>query len=56
MKQIEPARVMARLPQDIRRWLEQQATQNFSSMNSEIVRSIRARMAAEAEQQSGAVG
>ena len=44
MKQIEPARVMARLPQDIRRWLEQQATQNFSSMNSEIVRAIRARM------------
>ncbi len=47
MKQVEPARVAARLPQDIRAWLENEATKNYSSINSEIVRSVRLRMEAE---------
>ena len=33
-----------RLPDDLKRWLEDQATKNGSSQNSEMIRAIRAAM------------
>jgi hypothetical protein len=36
--------VLVRLPRDVKRWLEDEAARNAASQNSEIVRSIRARM------------
>jgi hypothetical protein len=43
----EATQLTTRLPQEIRDWLQHQAQQNFSSINSEIVRAVRARMEAE---------
>jgi hypothetical protein len=37
--------VLVRLPPDVKEWLERQADRNAASQNSEIVRSIRDRMA-----------
>jgi hypothetical protein len=37
--------VLVRLPLDVKLWLEREAARNAASQNSEIVRSIRARMA-----------
>jgi uncharacterized protein (DUF1778 family) len=34
-----------RIPEDLKAWLEQQAAQNGSSQNSEIVRAVRERAA-----------
>jgi|BarGraIncu00222A_1022003.scaffolds.fasta_scaffold350380_1 hypothetical protein len=45
----EAVRVMARLPQEQKLWIEEQAERNFTSQNAEIVRSIRSRM--ESQQQ-----
>jgi hypothetical protein len=40
----EAVRVMARLPQEQKLWIEEQAERNFTSQNAEIVRAIRSRM------------
>jgi predicted HicB family RNase H-like nuclease len=37
-------RLMVRLPSEVKAWLLQEATKNGASQNSEIIRSIRARM------------
>jgi hypothetical protein len=44
VKMTEKATFMVRMPADIKAWIESQAVRNGSSQNSEIVRSIRARM------------
>jgi hypothetical protein len=46
------AEMVVRLPRDVKGWLEQEAQKNCASQNSEIVRSVRARM----EQERGAAG
>lgn len=38
------AQLMTRLPADQKLWLEQQAGDNCTSMNAEIIRAIRLRM------------
>jgi hypothetical protein len=43
----EAARVMARLPQEQKLWIEEQAERNFTSQNAEIVRAIRSHMESE---------
>jgi hypothetical protein len=40
----EPAKMLIRVPRDIKAWLEQEARRNLSSQASEIVRSVRERM------------
>lgn len=35
--------IQLRLPEDLKEWLEQQAAQNGSSQNSEIIRAVRER-------------
>ena len=40
----EVATVLVRLPRAMKLWIEREATRNRASQNSEIVRSIRARM------------
>jgi hypothetical protein len=42
MKPMAP--ILVRLPVDMKIWLEMEATRNCASQNSEIVRTIRARM------------
>jgi hypothetical protein len=39
--------VTVRVPRDVKEWLERQSSHHLSSQNSEVVRCIRARMAAE---------
>jgi hypothetical protein len=36
--------VLVRLPHDVKAWVEREAAHNGASQNSEIIRSIRARM------------
>ncbi|MBR1287287.1 Arc family DNA-binding protein [Bradyrhizobium sp. AUGA SZCCT0177] len=36
--------MLVRLPRDVKTWLETEAAYNGASQNSEIIRSIRARM------------
>ena len=38
------AKLMLRLPPDIKAWIEDQAAKHATSQNSEIVRSVRERM------------
>jgi predicted HicB family RNase H-like nuclease len=47
----EADRLLVRLPRDVKAWIQREAARNGASQNSEIIRSIRARMepAAEAE-------
>ena len=40
----EMVAVLVRMPPDVKRWLEREAARNAGSQNSEIVRSLRARM------------
>jgi hypothetical protein len=51
-KQTDFAEINVRLPRDIKSWLQDEATRNCSSQNSEIVRSIRSRMDVEQERQA----
>jgi hypothetical protein len=37
--------VLLRLPLDVKAWIEQEAARTLASQNSEIIRTIRARMA-----------
>jgi hypothetical protein len=43
----ETTTVLVRLPNDVLSWVEQEAARTLASRNSEIVRSLRARMDAE---------
>jgi hypothetical protein len=43
----EAVRVMARLPQEQKLWIQEQAELNFTSQNAEIVRAIRSHMESE---------
>jgi|BarGraIncu00222A_1022003.scaffolds.fasta_scaffold258585_2 hypothetical protein len=47
MSQREGIKMMIRVPVDVKRYLEEQATRNASTQSSEAVRSIRARMDSE---------
>jgi hypothetical protein len=40
----ETTSLLLRLPRDVKAWLESEAAYNGASQNSEIIRSIRARM------------
>lgn len=40
----EAERLLVRLPRDVKAWLQREAARNCASLNSEIIRSIRARM------------
>jgi hypothetical protein len=53
MKQ-QAIKVMARIPQDMKSWLEQEAERNWTSQNAEVIRAIRSRM--DQEQPAKAVG
>lgn len=44
IKKEDAERLMVRLPRDVKAWLLQEAARNGASQNSEIIRSIRARM------------
>lgn len=44
MDRAEVVKKLVSLPSDVKEWLECQAERNLSSANSEIVRSVRARM------------
>jgi hypothetical protein len=46
--------VLLRLPLDVKAWIEQEAARTLASQNSEIIRSIRARM--DTEQRERAAG
>jgi hypothetical protein len=46
-KKLEFTAVLVRLPKTMKIWIEKQAERNGASQNSEIVRSIRARMDAD---------
>jgi hypothetical protein len=50
----ETTTVLIRLPLDVKRWLEKEAERTLASQNSEIIRSLRARM--DAEQPKKAAG
>jgi hypothetical protein len=50
----ETKAILLRLPLDVAQWIEQQAARTLASRNSEIVRSLRARM--DAEQRERATG
>ena len=43
-KTADAAKMVIRLPQDVKLWLEQESAKNGASQNSEIIRSVRARM------------
>jgi hypothetical protein len=43
-KRSDTAEMVARLPLDVKRWLEQEAARNGASQNSEIIRALRIRM------------
>lgn len=43
----ETKAVLLRLPLDVKTWVEQEAKRTLASQNSEIIRSIRARMGAD---------
>lgn len=43
-------KMLIRMPQDLKTWLEREAARNLSSQGSEIVRALRYRMESESEQ------
>jgi hypothetical protein len=47
-------KTMVSLPQDARRWLEQEAHKNASNVSAEVVRSVRDRMDRQQERDGGA--
>jgi hypothetical protein len=46
-KRSDTAEMVARLPLDVKRWLEQEAARNGARQNSEIIRALRIRMDSE---------
>jgi len=55
MNKNDVQRFLVRLPEDVKAFLDREAERNYASRNSEIIRSIRARMAIE-QQEKRAVG
>lgn len=51
MQKRETERINAFVPPAMKAWLEQRAVENFSSLNAELVRTIKFRMEAEAAEQ-----
>ena len=49
-KMSDRAEIVVRMPRDVKTWLEKEAARTGASQNSEIVRSLRERMDAEADQ------
>ncbi|WP_192740835.1 Arc family DNA-binding protein [Bradyrhizobium sp. OAE829] len=49
----EAERLLVRLPRDVKTWLESEASYNGASQNSEIIRSLRARMEKQPERING---
>ncbi|MBR1238277.1 Arc family DNA-binding protein [Bradyrhizobium sp. AUGA SZCCT0182] len=45
--------MLVRLPRDVKTWLESEASYNGASQNSEIIRSLRARMEKQPERIAG---
>jgi metal-responsive CopG/Arc/MetJ family transcriptional regulator len=54
MNKSDAQRILVRLPEDVKAFLDREAERNFASRNSEIIRSIRVRM--ETEHPKSAVG
>jgi hypothetical protein len=52
-KQQEAAKVLVRLPLDMKTWIEQQAVRNWTSQNSEIIRAIRSHIESEQRLEKG---
>jgi hypothetical protein len=46
-KRADRAEMVVRIPKDVKGWLEKEAERTGASQNSEIVRSLRARMESE---------
>jgi hypothetical protein len=46
MNDSETEKLMCRLPLDVKQWIAGQARYHVSSMNTEVIRAIRAQMAA----------
>jgi hypothetical protein len=44
IRKAEAERVLVRLPKELKVWIQGEAARNGASQNSEIIRSIRARM------------
>ncbi|WP_249133845.1 Arc family DNA-binding protein [Bradyrhizobium sp. AUGA SZCCT0182] len=53
VKSEEAERLLVRLPRDVKTWLESEASYNGASQNSEIIRSLRARMEKQPERIAG---
>lgn len=49
----ETTTFLIRLPNDVLSWVEKEAARSLASRNSEIVRSVRARMDAEQSKKAG---
>ena len=49
----ETTTFLIRLPNDVLSWVEKEAARSLASRNSEIVRSVRARMDAEQSKEAG---
>jgi hypothetical protein len=49
----EARSLLLRLPKDVKAWLESEAAYNGASQNSEIIRSLRARMERQPERAAG---
>ena len=49
----EKTALVVRMPADVKAWIEAQAARNGGSQNSEIIRSIRARMDQQPERAAG---
>jgi hypothetical protein len=55
-KRTDLSEMVVRLPSDVKGWIEQEAERNCASQNSEIIRSVRARMDTEQQQPKRAAG
>ena len=53
LKGQDAERLLVRLPRDVKTWLESEAAYNGASQNSEIIRSLRARMEKQPERIAG---
>ena len=53
-RNIELVTITARLPLDVKEWLEKQALQNVTSVNAEMIRAVR--ICQKAEQRNAAGG
>jgi hypothetical protein len=47
MKQEAAVKILARVPPDVKTWLEQQARRNWTSQNAELIRAVRSMIESE---------